>query len=120
MKKSFSKIMLLSGALAAAAAMLGGTRARAATIDDLNPTFGDFYTVVNHLMDRIPYFLGGLAFLALLYSGAIYITSFGDPTRMESAKKNLTWTAIGIIAVVSIFAVMKIILWLTSPAPLGP
>jgi len=87
-------------------------------IDKLNPTFNDIYALGDEAMKRIPVFLGGLAFLAILYSGAIYITSFGDPNKMEMAKKNLTWTVTGIIAVMSIYAIMSLIMWVANVAEL--
>ena len=96
--------------------------ARAQTLTDLDPTQGitggSFFKLIDEVMNRLPYFLGGLAFLALLYSGAIYISALGDPARMEAAKKNLTWTMIGVLAAASVFIVIKLILWITNPAAL--
>lgn len=90
-------------------------------LNALDPTIaagGSFFQLIDEVMNRLPYFLGGLAFLALLYSGAIYIGALGDPTKMEAAKKNLTWTAIGILASASVFIVIKLILWITNPTSL--
>lgn len=89
-----------------------------ANIQKLNPSFGEAYGIINDLMNRIPTYLGGMALLAILYSGAIYIGSFGDPTKMEQAKKNLTWTVTGIVAVAAIYGIITTILWITNPAVL--
>ncbi|MCX6809190.1 MAG: hypothetical protein NTZ65_00310 [Candidatus Berkelbacteria bacterium] len=85
-------------------------------ISDLNPVVGggDVYSLMTSIINRLPIWLGGFAFLALLYSGFIYLTSFGDATKMESAKKNLTWTVTGIIGVFSVFAIMKLIILITN------
>jgi len=91
-----------------------------ANINKLNPTFGNIYDLSQSITDRIPTFLGGLAFLAILYSGAIYITSFGDATKMEQAKKNLTWTVIGIIAAAAVYGIITAILWITTATALTP
>lgn len=70
--------------------------------------------LVQSLMDRIPYILGGLAVLALLYSGFLYIMALGDPTKMESAKKNITWVFTGILAVALIVIIMNIVIKITG------
>ncbi len=41
--------------------------------------------------------LGGLAVIALIYSGIMYITAGADETKAETAKKNLLWALTGII-----------------------
>lgn len=64
--------------------------------------------VLSYLLNLAPYFLGGLAFLAILYSGAMYVLAFGDPTKMETAKKNLTWTIIGIVAVAGVYIMITL------------
>jgi uncharacterized membrane protein YhaH (DUF805 family) len=76
---------------------------------------GDLTGLLNSILNRIPYFLGGLALLALLYSGFIYVTAFGDAAKMEAAKKNMTWTMIGIIAVAAIYAIIEIAVQITAP-----
>jgi|GEM_PF-5487983 len=90
-------------------------------INQIDPTrapdaaAGDLTDLLNSLLNRIPYFLGGLGLLALLYSGFIYITAFGDAAKMETAKKNMTWVAIGIVAVSAIYIIIDIAVKITSP-----
>ena len=73
------------------------------------------WTLLSNVLSRFPYFLGGLAFLALLYSGGLYVFSTGDPQKMEMAKKNIIWTVIGILAITGNYAILGAILWLVSP-----
>jgi len=71
--------------------------------------------ILNYILNLAPYFLGALAFLAILYSGAMYVLSFGDPTKMETAKKNLTWTIIGIVAVAGVYIMITLATGLIRP-----
>jgi len=43
--------------------------------------------------------VGVLAVLAIVYSGIMYITSSGDQTKAEAAKKNLTWAIMGLLVI---------------------
>lgn len=93
--------------------------AHAQTIEDLNPTpFKDVSQLANSLINRVPYFLGALAFLAIIYSGVLYVLALGDPSKTEMAKKNFTWTIIGVIAISSIYMVIALIVWITSNNPI--
>lgn len=42
---------------------------------------------------------GALAVVAIVYSGISYITAGGDPTKAETAKKNLIWAIIGVVII---------------------
>jgi hypothetical protein len=83
----------------------------AANIADLDPTrTADISVLANSVLNRIPYFLGGLALLAILYSGFMYMTAYGDAAKMEQAKKNITWTVVGIIVVAALTIIINLIL----------
>ncbi|MDH4358350.1 MAG: pilin [Candidatus Berkelbacteria bacterium] len=88
----------------------------------LNPTpwvggdAGDMiWALLSNVLSRFPYFLGGLAFVALLYAGALYIFSTGDPQKMEMAKKNIVWVIIGVLAVAMIYAALAAVAFLVRP-----
>ena len=66
-------------------------------------------TAVSLLLDRAPFFLTALAFGAFLYSGGMYVFAMGDATKMETAKKNLTWTVYGMIAMSTVMIVIKVV-----------
>jgi len=98
----------------------GVAHAQTATLDDLDPTpFDDIPDLANSILNRIPYFLGGLALAAIIYSGALYILALGDATKIETAKKNFSWTIVGILATMSIYMVIALIVWLTKSTPIG-
>jgi len=100
---------------------LGAASARAAGLEDLNPTPWSTTnpTAVNSLLDsilnRIPVFLGGLALLALIYSSLMYILALGDPAKMEAAKKNITWAVVGILLASSVYLIIYLASWITRP-----
>lgn len=86
----------------------------AANIKDLDPTRStDITTLASSILNRIPYFLGGLAFLAILYSGFMYLTAFGDTTKMEQAKKNISWVITGIIFIAATTIIINLLLRIT-------
>lgn len=41
----------------------------------------------------------GIAVLAIVYSGVMYIMAGNDPNRAAAAKKNLTWSIIGLVVI---------------------
>ncbi len=43
--------------------------------------------------------LGTLAFVAFIYAGFLFITTFGDEERAEQAKKIIKWATIGILVI---------------------
>lgn len=47
------------------------------------------------------------AFLSLLYSGFLYITSAGDPNKAETARKNILWSIIGILIALLSFVLLS-------------
>jgi len=67
------------------------------------------FAMMSHILNLIPVLLGGLAFFAIIYSAILYLTAMGDPGRMEVAKKNITWIAIGVIVVASTFIIIRIV-----------
>ena len=50
-----------------------------------------------------------ISFIMILYSAAIYLTSFGEESKAELAKKTLLWSVIGVIVILAAKAIMLII-----------
>jgi len=86
----------------------------AADLNDLRASPFDVQSLSTSLLNRMPVFIGGFAFLALLYSGGMYVMSIGDATKMENAKKNITWAIIGIIAVSLVGVAIKLVITVTN------
>jgi len=66
------------------------------------------FMVLGDIINRLPFYLTGLAFFAFLYSAGMYIFAFGDETKQTAAKKNMTWTAIGMLAVALVSVIIMI------------
>ena len=81
---------------------------------DPTPDGSTISTVASSLLTRAPFILGGLALAALIYSGFMYMTAYGDAGKMEQAKKNITGTIIGIIAIASVSIIIQLILTVIS------
>ena len=60
---------------------------------------GDLSSIANSTFDWLLGFMGIFAVGAVIYSGIMYITSGGDSTQAENAKKNLTWAIIGTVII---------------------
>jgi len=50
-----------------------------------------------------------LSIIMILYASIIYLTSYGDESKAELAKKTLIWSVIGVIVIGVAWSVMKII-----------
>jgi len=63
--------------------------------------------VVSGVIDWILLVAGGLAVIAIVYSGIMYITSGGDTTKAETAKKNLIWAISGIVVITLAYVIIQ-------------
>lgn len=95
-----------------------GRDTNASCTDPLNPGAAQnsqnaIFNVLDNITERLPFYLTGLAFIALLYSGGMYIFALGDATKMEAAKKNMTWAAIGMLVLALIGVIIRFA-WVAS------
>lgn len=51
----------------------------------------------------------GLAVLAIIYSGYLYITAYGNEDSRQKANKNLTYSVIGLIVAMTAYGIVNII-----------
>lgn len=70
--------------------------------------------VINNVINAALVFSGVLALILIIYSGIKYITSRGDQTAIDSAKKTLTYAIIGLIVIFLSFFIVKLISTLTG------
>jgi hypothetical protein len=68
--------------------------------------FGDIICFVEIVTKMLLDLAGILAAIMVLYSAFQYVTSLGEESKAESAKKTLTWALVG-LAVVVLSAVIK-------------
>lgn len=95
---------------------VAGCDATTGPITGTNATNGTtaIYSVLNDIIDRLPFYLTALAFFAFLFSSGMYIFAMGDATKMETAKKNMTWTAIGMIAMVLVSIIIRFAAYIST------
>lgn len=63
-------------------------------------------------------FLGIIAVIMVIYAGILYVTSRGDGDQVENAKKTITYAVIGIVIIMSSYALINTIFQATDPS--GP
>jgi hypothetical protein len=71
------------------------------------------YSDLNSLMLGLANWLigicGGLAVIAVVYSGIMYITAGGDTAKAETARKNLTWAITGVVVAILAGVIVTIV-----------
>ncbi len=64
----------------------------------LNPmNFGNAQDVVGRIINAMLAFVGTIAFVFYLYAGFLWMTAAGSSERIESAKKIMLWTTLGLV-----------------------
>jgi len=73
----------------------------------------DDLTAVSCTIERVISWIftisGLLVFAMVIYSAIIYLTSYGEESKIELAKKTLTWSVIGVIVIILARSVIQII-----------
>lgn len=69
--------------------------------------FTDISSVIGGVIDWILILAGGLAIIAVVYSGIMYITAGGDAAKAEKAKNNLVWAIIGVVIITLAYAIIQ-------------
>jgi hypothetical protein len=71
----------------------------AAALKTIDPGGKGLGEIAGGIIGNVLGVLGGIAMIFVIYGGVLYITSAGDPTKLEKAKKTLMWAIIGIILI---------------------
>jgi hypothetical protein len=66
------------------------------TSDSTSLSLDSFTSIVQTLRDWALDFAGLAAFIMILYASIIYLTSYGEESKTETAKKTLMWSVIGL------------------------
>lgn len=69
-----------------------------------------FHNVVNAFL----LFSGVVALFLITYAGIRFVTSGGDPKQVDAARKTMTYAIIGLLVVLTSFALVNIIAYLTK------
>ena len=78
------------------------------------PTLGQFENVFRNAVSGL-LVIGGVALLIMLFSGGFkFLTSSGDPKKLEDAKKTLTFAIAGIVLLVGSYLILRVISDITN------
>lgn len=91
---------------------------RAADIETVGPgnvaTIGGLSGLVQNIIQMLIALAGLILFIMLLWGGFSYITSGGDPKKVEEAKGTLTNALLGLVLVAVSFLILRFIQFFTG------
>lgn len=70
--------------------------------------------LVKNLINAALVFSGVVALILIIYAGVMFITSRGDPEKVATARKTITWAAIGLVVIFLSFFVVSVISKITG------
>ncbi len=80
------------------------------TVKITNPiATSDFSTLVGNVLLWVLGVAGSLTLLMLIAGGVFYVTSTGNEQRVETAKKMITWTILGLILILASFSIIVVL-----------
>lgn len=85
-------------------------------LDSVNqvPTLGCIPIAFKNVISAMLLFVGLVALIMIMYAGVTFVTSKGDPKRVEGAKHTMTFAIIGLVIVLLSFAVIIFIGYITN------
>ena len=83
------------------------TRAAVTLPSDTGLPSGTLYTAIESLTKWILGIFGFIAIISFVISGILYLTAMGDDKQQEKAKKQMTWSIIGVVIGLSGYIVIK-------------
>lgn len=66
--------------------------------------------VIGRVLNTLLGTVGAIALLLFVWGGIRWMTAAGDSAKIDGAKKTITWAAIGLIAIFSSYAVLKLVI----------
>lgn len=109
---------LLSSSLLAVAVLAPRAAQAVELINPLGET--DPRLLIGRLIQAILSIVGSIALLMFIYGGVLWITSMGEPARIEKGKKILVWAVLGLAMIASSYVVVNaVILSLTTGSATG-
>jgi hypothetical protein len=70
--------------------------------------------VFSNIVNAALIFVGSVAVILLVYAGIRLITSGGDPKQVQGARQIITYAILGLVLVLSSFAIIFLISYLTG------
>jgi hypothetical protein len=81
------------------------------SLKDIIPksNYSDLNKLMLDIANRLIEICAGLALIAVVYSGIMYITAGGDTAKAETARKNLTWAITGVVVAILAGVIVTIV-----------
>lgn len=70
----------------------------------------DIPTIVGNIISAILGLVGVIALVMFVWGGLLWMTSAGNPERVEKGKKTLIWATIGIVVIFSAYALVNTVI----------
>lgn len=70
--------------------------------------------LLNNVVNGFLIFVGAVALFLIIYSGIKFVTSGGDAKKVTEARQIMTYAIIGVVVVLSSFAIIYFIAYLTN------
>jgi hypothetical protein len=83
--------------------ILGGSSG----VETAGLTGPDFYTIGVRVLDLLLSIFGIIAIISLVSGGGMYLTAYGDEKRIDTAKKIITYSIIGIVVALSALVIIN-------------
>jgi len=80
-----------------------------AAFDGLNSDTRDVYVIIDNIIALIFGFLGILAVLIILWGGFTWMTSAGDETKVEKAKKMIIAGVVGLVIILLAWVIVRFV-----------
>ncbi len=79
--------------------------------------FENLGAIVSSVTEWATIVAGSVALIYFIYGGIVYMTSAGDTGRTEQGKKTITWSLVGLVVVISAYAIVKYFarIFITNP-----
>jgi len=85
----------------------------------LNLAGGDIRVIIGRIVQVFLSIVGVVFLVLIIYSGWLWMSSAGDPNKINSAKKNLTNAVIGLVIILSSFGITQFIITSLQRATTG-
>jgi hypothetical protein len=80
------------------------------TVNITNPiATSDFSVLVSNFLKWILSVAGALTLLMLITGGVFYITSSGNEQKIETAKKMIIWTILGLMLILASYSIIVVL-----------
>jgi hypothetical protein len=83
--------------------MLPKVLAASVTVNDTDSSIAD---IISGMIDYILPFIGGILMLMIIYGGVLYITSGGDPDKLQKAKRTILWAVVAVILIAISYSIV--------------